>query len=227
MKRLALLIPFLIMTACPPPNPATPQDPYRTARTAVTIMQTTLSTGKLAFDGVVALIKNECTVQTCSAQISDTTSAAYQACLVADHTAEAKFKSCFKIGDAVPWVEAGVKIGQEGCKTTLSAIQLAADLAQVRDDKKLRSACDGGDQAACTEYQKRVKAICLTVDPTQGEQYQLCVAGKPVAKADYTAMLKNTACLAYAAFKLVPADPRIDPYIKGVSAWLKGYGGCQ
>ena len=214
MKRITLLaLPFLLMTmtaaSCPPPNPENPKDPYQTARTTITIMQTTLETGKLMFDGVASGMKIDCTEKLCVKLHPDKTSAAYQACLGADHSAVQEFKQCYKIGAAVPWVEAGVKIGVEGCKTAREAVQLAADLAQARADKK------------------KIEEICLQVDPTKGDQYQLCIAGKPVAKADYTAVLKKSACLAYESFKLVPADPKYDLYINAVRFWLKSYGGCD
>jgi hypothetical protein len=230
MKRfssVAVPLVALMLASCPTPNPNTPQDPYQTARTTISIMQTTLETGKLLFDGVASAMKTNCTVQLCTKLYPDTTSQQYKDCLIADNSVNADFKKCYTVGAAVPWVEAGVRIGVAGCQTAREAVQLSADLATVREDKKLKAACASGDQAACTEYNKRVDVICTKIDPTKGDEYKACVAGKPVAKADYTGILQKTACLAYESFKLVPVNPKYDLYINGIKMWLKGYGNCS
>lgn len=228
MKRnLWLIIPAIMLFGCPPPNPSSPSDPYQKARTTISIMRTTLSAGKLAFDGVASTMKSTCTTQLCAKLNPDTTSQAYLNCMSADHSANVDFKACYKVGAAVPWVDAGVKIGLEGCDAADAAVQLSASLAVVREDKKLKEKCSNGDADACKEYERRVDQLCQQVDPTKGDQYKLCITGKPVAKADYTGILKTSACMAYASLKLVPANPKYDLYINAVRSWLQIYGNCQ
>ena len=232
MKRITLLaMPFLLFclmaASCPPPAPDQPKDPYQTARTTINIMQTTLTTGKLMFDGVAGAMKLDCTEKLCGKLHPDVTSADYKTCLGDDHSAVKEFRECYVIGAAVPWVHAGISIGLAGTKTAKEAVQLSADLAMVRNDKTLKAACAGGDQKACDLYNKRVEAICLKVDPTKGTDYKLCVDGKPVAKANYAGILKTSACLAWASLKPVPANPKYDLYINGVRTWLQIYGGCK
>lgn len=231
MKRVTLLaVPILLFSltasSCPPPNTQQPDDPYAKARFVISIMKITVTTAKTGFDGVAAAVEQGCVVKLCTKLYPDATSQQHQDCLQQDHSASAEYKKCDKITPVKPLVDMGVKIVLQGCDTSTEAVQLAASLAQVREDKKLRSACIKGDKDACAEYQKRVEVICITVDPTKGTEYQNCVQGKPVAKADYTAMLKSTACLAYESFKPIPANPKYDLWINGVRAWLKGYGGC-
>lgn len=230
MKRFPILaapLLFCLLASCPKVDPQAPKDPYETARFSVTVMRATIQNAKFGFDSVVTIVRQTCTVQVCAKQFPDTSSQQYKDCMLADHSQEADYKKCDQISPVVPYVEVAVKIALQGCDTATEAIQLAASLKRVREDKKLRSACDGGDQDACAEYQKRVEAICLQVDPTKGTEYQDCVAGKPVAKADWSGVLKRSACLAYEAFALVPANPKYDLYINAVRLWLKGYGGCK
>jgi len=231
MKRITLLaIPpllfCLVAASCPPPSPEQPKDPYRTARFTITIVKTTVLTAKLGFDGVALAVKQDCTVKLCAKRHPDTTVQQYQDCLLQDHSKDAEYLKCDRISLVAPYVVAGTDIMLQGCATATEAVQLTADLAAVRNDKKLKSACAGGDQKACDEHDKRVEAICAKVDPTKSDQYKLCIVGKPVAKADWSGVLKKSACIAHASFVLIPSNPKYDVYISAVRLWLKSYGGC-
>jgi hypothetical protein len=214
-------------SSCPQPNPSKPEDPYRVARTTITVMRATLTGGKVAFDGVVQAVQTECTISLCQQLHPDKTSQKYKDCLAEDHSQEPEYKKCDKVSAAVPWVEKGYAIGIKTCDASMEAIELAAQLAVVRNDKALKKKCADGDQEACAKYKKRVDEICAQVDPSKGQDYQDCVEGKPVAKADWSGISKRGACLVDSSLTMVPSNPKYNSYIAAVRTWLRSYGNCK
>jgi len=219
-----LMVPWLQAATCQPVGPNAPTV-YDKARTTINIFEVTINTLKAGFDGVATVMKQDCTQKLC-AKLHPDKGDKYKTCLQQDHSTVAEFQKCYVVGAAQPWVDKGVEVGQEGCKLARAAIQLKQDLDAVRDNKELKAKCAGGDKAACDEYTKAVEAICLQVDPQKGDAYKACVAGKPVGAADWMAVAKRSACVAYSSLKIVPANPKYDLYINMARGWLKGFGGC-
>lgn len=197
---LVTAMAMFVLAGCPT------QDPYQRARTAISIARTITAmseTGMVAADKAVT---TSCNSKICI-KVGKPESPEYKACMLKNHGTDPVFVTCYAkmkkakeiYGKALPVVNSGWNLGD-------TAVNLAEAIAKAKES---------GDM-------KKLEAICLQLDSKKGAVYQACMQGKPVGKADWSAVLKASACMGANILAAIPAE--YQKYIAALEAILRGYG---
>lgn len=205
---------FMTLAACPPPDPNNPASKYQTAYTTATVAKAVVQGGYATFLGVESTLRDTCSDKVCAKLHPVKTSAKYKECMAEDHSAVVEWKACYgKMAQAKPIVDKAVPLALSLISESRSAIDFAVqyDMAKAakeaaKDPKELQDFCDSAFPAKT------------------GEEYQKCIAGQPLKKADWQKLLKGGSCIVYNSLAFVPEGYK--QYTEPVRIWFKGYGGC-
>jgi len=219
MKRISAIVlslfMFAMLAACPPPDPNNPASKYQPGYTTVVVAKAVVNGGYSTFLGVEAALHESCDDKVCAKLHPDKASAAYKECMAQDHAAVAEWKTCYgKMAQAKPIVDKAVPIA----RSVLDEAKAALDFAVQYDTAKAA--------AAAAKDPKKLQEFCDSAFPEKtGEEYQKCIAGQPLKKADWQNLLKVGSCIVYNALAFVPAE--YAKYTEPVRIWFKGYGSCK
>ncbi len=215
LKRASVAIVALALVAgCPPPDPNNPVSKYQPGYTTVTIVKAVVNAGYSTFLGVESALREDCNKQVCSKLHPDPASQAYKDCMAQDHSAVAEWKTCYgKMAEAKPIVDKAVPLA----RSLVDEVKAALDFAVQYEIAKTAKA-KASDPA-------KLKEFCDKVFPYKvGDEYQKCIAGLPLKKADWSGLLKKGSCLVYNSLAFTPT--KYAKYVGPISIWFKGYGNC-
>ena len=219
MKRICAIVLSLVMfsmlAACPPPNPNTPAAKYQPGFTTVLVAQAVVKTGYSTFLGVESALHESCDDKVCVKLHPDKTGAPYKECMAQDHSAVAEWKTCYgKMAQAKPIVDKAVPLALSVLSEAKAALEFAVQYETVKE------------AAEAAKDPKTLQAFCVSAFPEKtGDQYTKCLAGQPLAKADWQALLIKGSCVVYNALAFVPVE--YAKYTELVRIWFKAYGSCK
>jgi hypothetical protein len=219
MKRNVLVIlPFvflLYLTACPPPDPNNPASKYQIGYTTLNIARTIVTHANSAFLEHEIELHKKCQTVVCDKLFPAKTSKEHKQCMYADHSAVPEFKTCY----------GNMAIAKPIINKTVPLLLVVFDGAKASLDFAVQYETAKGAAAAAKDPEK-LKAFCTVAFPnTSSTEYQDCVAGKPLAKADWFALLKSGCCIAYTSLAFMPED--YAKYVDPIRSWAKTIGNCQ
>jgi len=219
MKRLYAtvlsLVMFSMLAACPPPNPNTPAAKYQPGITTVIVSKTVVKAGYSTFLGVESALHETCDDKVCAKLHPEKTGAPYKACMSQDHAAVAEWKTCYgTMAQAKPIVDKAVPLALSVLDEAQASLEFAIQYETAKEAKEVAK-----DPA-------KLQAFCASAFPEKtGDQYTKCIAGQPLAKADWQALLIKGSCVVYAALAFVPVE--YAKYTEPIRIWFKGYGSCK
>lgn len=217
-RTVVALFTILFMLAlfgCPPPDPNDPKAKFRTAYMTIAVAKATIKIAYGVWQGVEENHRLGCTEKVCYKLHPDKTSAAFKACMATDQSAVAEFKTCYgKMGDAKRIIDKAVPLSLSVLDDTKDSIDFAVEYQIAKDAK---------------EAQKdpvKLKEFCDKAYPSKiGDEYQNCLAGKDVKKADWSGFLKARCCTVDKAFAFIP--DKWAKYVETIRAWFRAYGNCK
>jgi len=201
LYRILFLVFCFGLTACP-----TTSDPYQVARSTITVVRTTTVVAHTAFLMASTEQQRVCNHTVCI-KLDPDKGIKYNECMGQPHDTDVTYITCYKkMGDAKLLVDKSYTLAIALCNEAAEAVTLAQQLAQIKNDKT------------------KLEEVCAKVDPTKGEEYKKCIAGQPIAKADWYAVLQGGACVVYHALDFVPVE--YAKYTTPVRAVMNSFGGC-
>ncbi len=200
MKKLATIFSFIfLLTAlagCPKNT-----DSFMVARTTVGLARTGLVLAKTAMDSASTAQKVVCVSALCAVKHPDK-GTSYEACMVADHSADETFKQCFaKMATALEVFDKSSTVAGATFNTADATITLVQSLKEQCKQK-------GGDPNATPPAGKS-----NTEDP--------CIAWQ---KVDWMPLVKRCACLAYTVMSVIPGKVQSHTVYVMIMGGLKSYG---
>ena len=212
---LALFM-FAMLAGCPPtPDPNTPAAKYQPGYTTVMVAKAVVRSGYAVFLGVESTLRDTCNDKVCAKLHPDKTGAKYKECMAQDHTAVPEWKTCYgKMAQAKPIVDKTVPVALSLMDEVKSALDFAVQYETAKEAKE------------AAKDPKKLQEFCEKAFPEKtGEEYQKCIAGQPLKKADWQKLLKGGSCVVYNALTFVPDEYK--KYTEPVRIWFKGYGSCK
>lgn len=219
MKRTTTLtvlaFVLLLLGGCPTPDPANPKAKYQSAYLTISVAKATITTAYGVWQGIEENQRQTCTEKVCIKLHPDKASEAFKTCMATDQSAVAEFKTCYgKMGTAKVIVDKAVPLGLSLLDDTKASIDFAVEYDIAKQAKEAQK-----DPA-------KLKDFCDKAYPSKtGEQYQLCLEGKDLKKADWNGFLKGRCCTIYRALVFFP--DKWAQYIEPIRMWFKAYGSCQ
>ena len=135
--------------------------------------------------------------------------------MASDHSAVAEWKTCYgKMGEAKAIMDKSIPV----VTSLLDEVDAAIDFAIAYEMAKA--------QKEAAKDPKKLQEFCDNAFPAKtGQDYQDCLAGKPLKKADWQPMLRKGSCVAYNSLAFMPT--KYAKYVEPIRIWFKGYGGCK
>lgn len=219
MKRISILLMMVIFVlglgGCPTPDPANPKAHYQAAYTTVAVAKATITTAYGVWRGIEENKRQTCTEKVCFKLHPDKTSAAFKTCMATDQSAVDDFKTCYgKMGEAKAIVDKIVPLAISLLNDTKDSIDFAVEYLIAKQAKEAQ------------KDPTKLKEFCDKAYPTKtGNEYQKCLDGKDVKKADWEGFLKGRCCTVYNGLVFFPDEWA--KYIDPIKFWFKAYGQCQ
>jgi len=219
MKQIKIIVLALFMfsflAACPPPDPNNPAAKFQPGYTTITVAKAVVKAGYSTFLGVESALHESCDDKVCAKLHPDKASAAYKECMAQDHSAVAEWKTCYgKMAQAKPIVDKAVPLALSVLDEAKASLDFAVQYEMAKEAKE------------AAKDPKKLQAFCDSAFPGKtGTEYQKCLAGQPLAKADWQPLLQKGSCVVYASLAFVPVE--YAKYTEPVRIWFKGYGGCK
>jgi len=219
MKRIASLILVslfvLSLVGCPTPDPANPKAKYQAAFTTIAVAKATVTAAYGVWKGVEANKYQECTKRVCVKLHPVKTSTEFKSCMATDQSGVDEFKTCYgDMGKAKAIIDKAVPLTLSLLDDTKDAIEFAVEYEVAKEAKEAQK-----DPA-------KLKEFCDKAFPAKtGDQYQLCLDGKDVKKADWKGFLVARCCTVDKAFAFMP--DAWAKYVEPIRVWFRAYGNCK
>jgi len=219
MKQIKIIVlaifMFSFLAACPPPNPNTPAAKYQPGYTTIIVANAVVKTSYSAFLGVESALRESCDDKVCAKLHPDKTSVAYKECMSQDHSAVVEWKTCYgKMAQAKPIVDKAVPLGLSVLAEAKASLDFAVQYETAKEAKE------------ASKDPQKLQAFCDSAFPEKaGAEYQKCIAGQPLAKADWQPLLQKGSCVVYSSLAFVPVEYM--KYTEPVRVWFKWYGNCK